>query len=195
MAPTMPLNAQRRRPATPETTLDRIAPPSKERRQAELVALVALLDLHRVDPRPSQHHVFAAAPLRVGLAALVQLAQPGDEAVLVPLDDPPGHLLHDIAGDRRERSEPRHLRRRDTVAVEHLQRSHRHAMGFLEAIRAPQRAYLGELFDDVLLGLARARRSVRGSLLSPRANLPARPAMRRSGRAADRRSDGRSRSP
>jgi hypothetical protein len=35
-----------------------------------------------------------------------------------------------------------------------LERSHRHPMSLLEAIRAPQRPHLGELFDDVLFGLA-----------------------------------------
>ena len=50
--------------------------------------------------------------------------------------------------------EPGHVRRPHPVAVEHLQRSHRQAMGLLEPIRTPQRPHLRELFDDVLFRLA-----------------------------------------
>ena len=99
--------------------------------------------------------MFAAAPFGVGLAALVQLAQPGDQAVLVPLARSIWSSVArrisaiGVSGPSRGIFGGAY-----TVAVEHLQRAHRHTVRLLESIRAPQRANLGELFDDVLLWLA-----------------------------------------
>ena len=67
----------------------------EERRQTELVAFVALLDLHGVDPRPSQHGVFAAAPLGVGFATLVQ---PSSSSSRFSLSSPPRPALGGLAG-------------------------------------------------------------------------------------------------
>ena len=124
---------------------------------ADGVGAQSLLDLDGVDAGSSEHHVGGAPPDAVGLAPLVELADVRGEAVLVAADDPPGDELDDESDDGLQRSDRlRHRCAAHTVAIEHLQRPHRHAVGFGELVEEPERLDLGELADDVLLDLARS---------------------------------------
>jgi hypothetical protein len=86
----------------------------------------------------------------------VELADVRHEAVLVDPHDQPGDELHDQADERPERPEqPGHRSAADTVAIEHLERPHRHPVCLGELGRLPQRLDLRELADDLLFDPAR----------------------------------------
>ena len=69
--------------------------------------------------------------------------------------DPAGRLLDEPLGDGSERSEARHVRWSLTIAIEHLDGAHHHAVCLLEAggmMQRSSRRHLGDhlLFDDAL---------------------------------------------
>ncbi len=132
------------------------SPTEQEAGEPDRVGPQPSLDLHGVDASPPQQHVLLAAPHRVGLASLVQPANVAGQVVLVAADDPSRHQLHEVSDDRLERpQQARHRRPSHTVAVEHLERPHRHPVRFTELARLPQGPDFRELVDDVLLDLAR----------------------------------------
>jgi hypothetical protein len=96
--------------------------------------------------------IVVRADRAVGLPQRVQLAQVPHETLLVAAHDGRDEQLDDLVGDRLDQS--RHLEGRrlpSTVAVEHLERTHRPPMRLVEPGGMLQRQPAAQLLEHLVL--------------------------------------------